>query len=274
MENNKPTSSEKDFLTLNINSLPYFRGILRAVEAKIYQEYDLTRPIYDLGCGDGHFESITFDHKIDVGLDPWAAPLKEAVQSTGYDLVIQANGDRAPFPEGYFKSAFSNSVLEHIPDVDAVVKETNRLLETGAPFLFCVPNHQFLKNLSIGQFLDRIHLKGLGDAYRAFFNKISRHYHCDSPEVWQARLKENGFEVVDYWHYFSPRAFHLLEWGHYFGLPALICKRLFGKWILVPSKWNLALTTAIVSFAYTEERRQPDGAYTFYITKKIHNITD
>ncbi len=138
-------TTKKDYLELNINSLPYFRGSLRAVEAKVYQEYELPHPIYDLGCGDGHFESITFDTKIDVGLDPWSAPLKEAVKTNGYDLVIQGNGDHVPFPDRTFKSAFSNSVLEHIPDVEAVLLETNRILEVGAPFIFCVPNHQFLK---------------------------------------------------------------------------------------------------------------------------------
>jgi SAM-dependent methyltransferase len=268
MEKQNQLSSERDYLQPNINSLPYFRAVLRAVEAKVYQAYDLPRPIYDLGCGDGHFESITFDEKIDVGLDPWAAPLKEAVRSNGYDLVIQANGAAVPFTDGYFNSAFSNSVLEHIPDVDAVLRETNRVLAPEAPFLFCVPNHQFLSNLSVAQFLDKIHLNGLADQYRTFFNKISRHHHCDSPEVWQARLATHGFEVLDYWHYFSPKAFHILEWGHYFGLPALILKKLIGKWILVPSRWNLSLTRRLVSPAYQEDRRQPDGAYTFYIAKK------
>ena len=259
----------KDFLTLNINSLPYFRGLLRAVEMKVYQEYEFPKPIYDLGCGDGHFESITFDEKIDVGLDPWTPPLKEAVRTGGYDLVIQGNGGCVPFPDMWFKSAFSNSVLEHIPDVDAVVKETNRILAMDAPFIFCVPNHQFLGNLSISNFLDRIHLGKLADLYRRFFNKISRHHHCDSPEVWRERLEKYGFEIVDYWHYFSPHAFHLLEWGHYLGLPSLICKKLFGKWILIPKKWNLALTRAVLQSAYDEERRQEKGAYSFYITKKV-----
>jgi SAM-dependent methyltransferase len=263
----------KDYLEANINSLPYFRGLLRAVEAKVYQEYPLPHPIYDLGCGDGHFESITFEEKIDVGLDPWAAPLKEAAISKGYELVIQGNGDRVPFASGYFKSAFSNSVLEHIQDVDAVLKETNRILEMAAPFVFCVPNHQFLGNLSIGRFLERIHLNGLANVYKKFFNRISRHHHCDDPEIWQERLTRNGFEIVDYWHYFSPHAFHILEWGHYFGLPALICKKLFGKWILVPARWNLVFTRAFVLSSYTEERRQPQGSYTFYICKKSHTCS-
>ena len=63
----------------------------------------------------------------------------------------------------------SNSVLEHIPNVEAVLKETGRVLRPGSPFVFCVPNHQFLSSLSIGRGLDKIGLRGLGDAYQNLF---------------------------------------------------------------------------------------------------------
>ena len=45
-----------------------------------------------------------------------------------------------PFPDGYFASAISNSVLEHIPQVQEVLADLRRVLKPGAPFLFCVPN--------------------------------------------------------------------------------------------------------------------------------------
>jgi len=69
-------SEPKDFLWLQVRDLPYFRALLRAVESRFYQDFQLQAPILDLGCGDGHFASITFDRKIDVGLDPWAGPLQ------------------------------------------------------------------------------------------------------------------------------------------------------------------------------------------------------
>ena len=36
----------------NISELPYFRGLLRAVEGCFYQDIHLEEPILDLGCGD------------------------------------------------------------------------------------------------------------------------------------------------------------------------------------------------------------------------------
>ncbi len=264
----KPPAAKKDFLWLQIKDLPYFRGILRAVEARVYESIELQGPVFDLGCGDGHFATIAFDHLIDVGLDPWTGPVKQAAKRGGYKMVINGLGDQLPFDDGYFSSAVSNSVLEHIPDLDPVLKEMARILKPGALFVFCVPNHNFLPNLSLAQFFDRIGLKGLAKAYRSFFNRISRHYHCDDPEVWTARLDKAGFEIEQWWHYFSPKALHTLEWGHYFGLPSLITHFLFGKWIILPERWNLALTRAICEPIYHETVRQESGAYSFYLARR------
>lgn len=259
----------RDFLGLQLKDMPYFRAVLRAVESRFYQDYPLPAPVLDLGCGDGHFVTVAFDHALDVGLDPWTAPVREAGKRGSYHLTTQASGGRMPFADGYFASALSNSVLEHIPELDPVLSEMNRVLKPGGLFLFCVPSQQFLANLSVSNFLDKIGLRGLGNAYRAFFNRISRHHHCDSPEVWQERLGRAGFRIEKWWHYFSPQSLHLLEWGHYFGLPSWVVHALFGRWILVRSDWNLALTRALVNKAYTEKAEQPQGSYTFYVVRKV-----
>ena len=268
LQSTQPTP-EKDYLWLQLRDMPYFRGVLRAVEARVYRDIELPGPVLDLGCGDGHFVTIAFDKPLDVGLDPWTGPVHEARQRGGYRSVIQGEGDEIPFPNGYFKSAVSNSVLEHIPDLDPVLAEMARVLQPGSLFVFCVPNHNFLPNLSIARFFDRVKLNGLASAYRNFFNRISRHHHCDDPQTWQKRLEKAGFTIERYWHYFSPKALATLEWGHYFGLPSLVSHFLFRCWILIRQPWNLALTRAICQPIYDEPVEQPEGAYTFYITRRI-----
>ena len=258
----------KDYLWLHLIELPYFRGLMRAVEASFYRQLDLPAPILDVGCGDGHFATTAFEAPIDVGLDPGGAPLREAARRGGYRLLVQADGGKMPFPEASFSSAFSNSVLEHIPHLEAVLAEVHRVLKPGAPFVFCGPNHTFLANLSIGRTLDRLGFTRLGDAYRGFFNRISRHYHSDSPEVWLARLQQAGFAVERWWHYYPPEALHVTEWGHYFGLPSLVSKALTGRWILAPTRWNLALTEAFTRRYYQEAAPCEKGVCTFYVTRK------
>lgn len=261
-------SPAKDYLWLHLIELPYFRGLMRAVEASFYPQLDLPRPILDVGCGDGHFVTVAFDQAVDVGLDPWWGPLQEARTRQGYRLLLQGDGGRMPFPDGAFGSAFSNSVLEHIPHVEQVLAETARVLKPGAPFVFCGPNHRFLTSLSVSNALDRLGLRRLGDAYRAFFNRISRHYHDPAPEVWQARLEQAGFTVERWWTYYPPAALHVTEWGHYFGLPSLVVKRLTGRWILSPKRWNLALTDRLVRRQYQPAAEHPDGVLTFFIAHR------
>ncbi len=259
----------KDYLTPHLRELPYFRALLRAVEARFYEDISLPGPVLDLGCGDGHFASLTFDKPIDMGLDPWWGPIQEAVGYGSYQHLVCAAGDQMPYPDGFFASGISNSVLEHIPDLDPVLAEVSRVLKPGAPFIFCVPNHRFLETLSIGRWLDKIGFSGLANNYRSFFDRISRHYNCDSHPVWENRLAAQGFVIEEWWDYFPPSALHTLEWGHYFGLPSWFSKALFGRWILSPTTWNLALTERLVRPHYDSDPRNPQGVYSFYKTRLL-----
>jgi SAM-dependent methyltransferase len=259
----------KDFLWENISQLPYFRGMLRAVEARYYQDIVLKEPVLDLGCGDGHFATTTFSQKIDFGMDPWNQPLKEANNHQFYGLCLQAAGAKMPFPNDYFQTVISNSVLEHIPELEPVIGEVSRVLKPGGKFIFCVPNHRFLSSLSISNFFDRIHCAKIAEVYRRFFNKISRHHHCDNPDIWKKRLDQVGLHNDRYWHYFSKHAFHTLEWGHYFGLPSLIWKKTINRWIISPTRWNLFFTKRITEKFYEESERPDDGVYSFYISTRV-----
>ena len=258
-----------DYLTPHLRDLPYFRALLRAVEARFYEDISLPGPVLDLGCGDGHFASLAFQEPLDMGLDPWWGPIQEAGTRSSYQDLVCAEGDHMPYPSDYFSSAVSNSVLEHISDLDPVIKETARVLKPGAPFIFCVPNHRFLSTLSISNGLDKIKLRGLADLYRGFFNRISRHYNCDSYETWKERLEKFGFMIEDSWDYFPPAALHVLEWGHYFGVPSWVAKLIFGRWILAPTRWNLYLADRLVRPHYESDPRSPDGVYSFYIARRI-----
>ena len=249
----------KDFLFLHLRDLPYFRAFLRAIESAYYQDLPLPAPVYDVGCGDGHFASVTFDRKPDVGLDPWHAPIHEAKRYNAYRLLVEADGSLVPFPDSHFASGLSNSVLEHIPHIDAVLAETARVLKTDAPFYFCVPNPRYFSALSLRRIF--------GGGYERWFGYISRVHHADEPETWKKRLERAGFELVRCWHYFSPSAMRVLEWGHYFGLPSLLTRWLTGKWIIAPAKWNLWLTEQFIR-KYASPEPIEDGAFTFYIARK------
>ncbi len=314
-----------DFLWRHLKEVPAFRGLLRAVEARLYQDLlPLSEPVLDVGCGDGHFASIAFPNPLTTGIDPAASVLREARRQGAHRLVVQAVGDALPYADGSFSTIVSNSVLEHIPDVDTVLAEIARVLQgpepvlgsarevlgsarevlgsarevlgsarrlggpetrsygdpgaaagrPGGRFLFCVPSDRFAQLLFFSQLFRQLRLEGMARAYERYFNRISQHHHCDGPAIWQARLERAGLRIIRCVGYFSARAHHALDLGHYFGAPSLVAKKLFGHWILVPQRWNLALTERWLRPLYEESL--PEGysgspeacAYLFVVAEK------
>ena len=129
-----------DFLWQHLKELPAFRALLRAVEARFYQDLlPLEEPVLDVGCGDGHFASVAFPHPLAAGIDPESTVLGEARDRSAYRQLAQALGSGLPYADQRFATVISNSVLEHIPNLDPVISEAARVLKTGAPFIFCVP---------------------------------------------------------------------------------------------------------------------------------------
>lgn len=258
-----------DLLWQQLKTLPAFRALLRALEARFYPHIALPDPVLDVGCGDGHFTQMAFpDRTIAAGIDPWWGPLRKATRTAKYDILLQAMGDRLPFPDAVFGGAFSNSVLEHIPELDPVLAEVNRVLQIGAPFLITTPSHYFTEFLKGGEFFDRLHLRGLGGRYRGFFNRVSRHAHTDPPETWAGRLARAGFAIERWQYYFSREALQALEFGHIQGLPSAGLHALTGHWIVAPWESSLRPTERWLRPYYEEPPDPERGAYLLFLARK------
>jgi SAM-dependent methyltransferase len=258
---------KRDFLWPQVRALPYFRALLRGVEASLMHEIRLPEPILDLGCGDGHFASEAFDASVTTGVDPHLPSLREASRRGCYHLLVTADGQRLPFENGAFASAFSNSVLEHIPPLQVVLSEIGRVVRPGGKFAFTVPNPGYLQHLGLADLANRVRLRRAAAAYTEWFRIVTRTVNLDWEEGWQSRLEKAGFTLVRSVRYFPPRALRALEWGHYFGLPSLVARKLTGRWILMPTRLNLGLTEAFVRRYY----RQPlagDGTYTLFVARR------
>lgn len=259
---NSYTDPNRDHLWQQLCDLPYFRALLRAIEARFYKDLPIAAPVLDLGSGDGLFAQQTFTRPIDVGIDPFYSPTFGKIYREGYLALSTAEGAHMPFADASFQTIISNSVLEHIPDIEPVIAECYRVLKPGGTMLFCSPSDHFT-DWFVGA-------KFLGDAYRNWFNKIARHHHCDSPEAWAARLSKHGLSVERSWYYFSPRALRILEIGHFLGVPNLLSKIVLGKWVLWPSVNNpmLKLLHTWLTPVYNEAL-PPTGACVFIVARKL-----
>lgn len=260
----------QDLLWQNISELPYFRGFLRSVEGKYFREIQIEDKVLDLGCGDGHFSARTFSNKQMQGIDPSFKSLLSAKNYNSSLRLICCEGNHLPYKNNSYKTIISNSVLEHIPDVDSVICEVARVLDHEGKFILSVPNSNFTMNLSIAKFLDKLGVKLIANGYRRFFNWISRHYHPDPTEQWLNRIRKQGLEIKNYWNYFPPASLRILELGHYFGLPAWLNSKIFGRWVLNPKKSNYLLKRIYYWLYpyYQRDQKSLNGAYTFIVAEK------
>ncbi len=257
-----------DLLWQHLKTLPAFRAVLRAVEARFYQNIDLPEPILDLGCGDGNFAELAFPNRtLTAGIDPWWRPLNKAKKAKAHQHLLQSLGNHMPFPDNHFGSIISNSVLEHIPDIQPVLQEANRVLQPNGRLVITMPNHNYTNYLDGALFFERVGLNGLANQYRRFFNFIARHAHTDTAEHWAVRLAQAGFTVDQWQYYFSKDALHALEWGHVQGIPSAIIHALTGHWIIAPWRSNLGRTERWVRPFY-EEGPDPDGTMVLLIARK------
>jgi ubiquinone/menaquinone biosynthesis C-methylase UbiE len=278
MNNHSLREDNDDLLWQQLKTVPAFRALLRAVESRFYRQLGqqglIQEPLLDIGCGDGHFAQVTFDAPLTVGIDPWQGPLRKAQRAGAHRLVIHGWGDRMPFPDNHFQTVISNSVLEHIPDVQAVLNEASRVLQPDGTLIITMPSHYFTQFLGGADFLAGLGLTGLAERYRTLFNAISRHAHTDPPEQWATRLAQAGFRVERWQYYFSQGALQTLEWGHAQGLPSAVIHALTGQWIIAPWRDSLRPTEEWVRPFYEEEF--PDaGAYLLFVARKQadHPIT-
>jgi SAM-dependent methyltransferase len=199
--------STRDYLTELLTTYWFAPPVAlwRAVELRVAAAERYERPLLDLGCGDGLIGQVLFGTQgyVDVGFDPWVAQLRQAARSDVYGHVDQANGDRLPYRDGAFATVFSNSVLEHIPDVAPVVREAGRVLRGGGHFIFTVPSDAF-RDLLDGYVRrqDGGDVQG-AEAYAASVDAWLEHHHYHTPAEWQGLLASAGMALLKAEYYVS-----------------------------------------------------------------------
>ncbi len=220
-------------MTLMIQTQDYLTSLLaaywfappvalwRAVELRVAAEERYERPMLDLGCGDGLIGRVLFGAGgyVDVGFDPWPDQLRKAARSGVYQHLDMADGHHLPYPDGTFATAFSNSVLEHIPNVGPVVREVGRVLLPGGRFIFTVPSDAFrslldgyIRPLEAGN-------PDQAERYAAAVDAWLAHHHYHTPDEWRDLLSAAGMTLVKA-RYYIPEAVERLwdRMNHRYGV--------------------------------------------------------
>jgi SAM-dependent methyltransferase len=186
----------------------------RAQEFSLLHQHkaELSAPIADFGCGDGSFAAVLFD-ALDFGIDIDPEALAIAAQFGIYRNLVHADAQCIPLPDESIGSVFSNSVLEHVNDPEAAVREISRILRPGGRFLFTVPVKQFERDLTLW----------FGARESAQVNSDYYHRNLLEVEGWQSLLLRHGLESV------LVREYQPAEFTFYYWMYRLYGNRALGR---------------------------------------------
>jgi SAM-dependent methyltransferase len=224
-----------DIFAEYVSRAPLALAFERILECRIYTRLPFERPILDLGCGDGVHAHVLFAEKVETGIDPDRDELARASEVGAYAELIACRGDAIPKPDGAYRTIFSNSVLEHIPDLEPVFREAFRLLAPGGHFYFTVPSPDFERYTMINLALETLGLHALSLRFRKFFNRFWVHHHAYPPERWAQLGQAAGFELVEAYTFAPMRTCLLNTTLTPPAVPAKLTKTIANRWSLWPA---------------------------------------
>jgi SAM-dependent methyltransferase len=229
----------------------------RSIEIKLLKQLlniDLSstnKVIVDLGCGEGIITGIIFGKKISFGVDNDRKMIEKAKNSGLYDKALYCDASKSiPLPPNSVDLVFSNSVIEHIPNIDGVLKEVRKVLKTGGQFVFTVPNN----NLSDWSIVTKFFSFPVGHLYGIWRNKKFNHHHLYTLDHWNQLLSNYGFKLQKSYTYLDKPTIELWDKLLWTGrIPYIIDKK----------------TLSIIFTIYSKSKKIKNGAATTILAVKL-----
>jgi SAM-dependent methyltransferase len=254
------------FVSLYLCSKPAFYSFIRPQEAFLYRQNGpfFQRPILDFGCGDGFFSHVVFaGQSVDAGLDVDEVKIRQAQAIKSYGKLLLYDGEKIPFAKNSFSTIFSNSVLEHIPNLDNSLDEIHRVLKPDGLFIATVMTDKWEQFLPLG--------KLLGKTYVRYLRKMQEHNNLFSYQKWQNTFEHHGFKSCSIIGYVNQHTAKYLELYHYLSLPFLISYKFTGNWVPIPHwhkpfKLSQKISSIISADIYTPVG---DSSALFFMLKKL-----
>lgn len=201
-----------------LDNRPAFLSIIRGKEAFLFNSFiPYSRPVLDYGCGDGFFTETSFlkrNQRVDVGLETDVKRAELARNRDFYGKVVVYPGHRVPFPNNSFSTVISNSVLEHVSNIEGSLSEVHRILKKPGRYYVSLTTSQYEKNL-FGTLV-------FGDLYKKWMRKRAYHANMLSDLEIEARFKSVGFSIVKKIGYLNKASTKFLDIMQYISIPSRI----------------------------------------------------
>lgn len=157
-------------------------------------------PVLEVGCGDGVFTRLS-GISVQVGSDRAARAVSRARARGPYDRVLQLDlHDFDAADVGLFGTVFANSVLEHVPRLEAGLPQIRARLVPGGRLIATVP-------------LDAMneHLAWQDPRYVAWRQRQLQHRNLWPKSRWERTLRAAGFAEVTWTDYLPAQACRLWD---------------------------------------------------------------
>jgi len=149
----------------------------------------------DLGCGDGRLTQILAQEVgglrlVGLDVDPLETALVEGEHF--YERVHTTSGERIPEPDATFDFVLSVSVMEHIPNLEVVLKDVARVLKPGGRLITTIPSVGFHLCLR-GALLPGV---SRDDYLRAVDRRVNHLRYWTAAE-WESALRVAGLRLIE-----------------------------------------------------------------------------
>lgn len=258
-----------DILRSYLEQAPISLALERAIEARQIRSLDLGRPILDIGCGDGLFASIAMPERPDVGLDLLPDELHRARRRGSYRQLVRGNAEHLPFPDGTFATVLSNSALEHMRDLDAVLSEIARVVRVGGRVVITVPTLHYQEAFFWSRAFRAARLPRLSRAYEAFVNGIFHHAHVHTAQEWARKLAGLGLSEEVCRPYLSDGVIALDDLLYPVGAPGKLLKTMTGSYVVPLFRPRIAVWIAERLGRLYAESPTGDGGYVLLVCRRV-----
>lgn len=274
MNRNTKDKKKLDYLMPLLEKAPASWAIIRANEIRALETVEFVHPVLDVGCGDGLVAKVINagrKRKFDWGIDIYDREVEKARKSGGYKHCKVASVYNLPFKDGEFGSVFSNSVIEHIADLDKALSEMSRVLRSDGKFIITVPSKYIGNYLILNRLFHKVGLGLIGEGYAWLFNKAFKHHNLYSDSEWRKILANHSLMLSEYKYYHSPKLIGVHEFLSYLTLPFHILKFFTGRWVIFPGfRKNvvLPLVAPILNEYYIKDTVKKKGGSLLLIAVK------
>jgi SAM-dependent methyltransferase len=149
-------------------------------------------PVLDVGCGDGFWWSVRSDEREIYGIDISASEIAQARERINAELTDVSR--EVPFRGHKFEEVIGNCSLEHVPDIDAALRNLRASASDRARLLMFVPTPRWAYQGVTQSFLLK-RAPRVAMAVSGALNGFFQHWHLYDAKVWQRLLEQNGWRV-------------------------------------------------------------------------------